>query len=61
MNADESGLMRWISTDEDECIATKAAEADRSGEDKTNSTKDAKRVSTVTKSVPPDPDDSELC
>ncbi len=22
MNADESGLMMWISTDEDECIAT---------------------------------------
>ncbi len=44
----DSGLMRWISTDEDWCIATKAAEADRSGEDKTDSMKDAKRVSTVT-------------
>ena len=51
MNEDESGLMRWIGTDEDECIATERAAGDRSGEDKTDSTKDAKRVSTMTEAV----------
>ena len=49
MNEDESRLLMWISTDEDECIATERA--DRGGEDKTDAMKDAKKDSTVTAAV----------
>ena len=48
MNEDESGLMNRISTDEDEYITTERRSGGLEGEDKTDSIKDAKRVSTAT-------------